>query len=143
MLVLLLPSVPPTQAGSAAHLRDVCLVKGKNSKHKEGAPLVQTNKRAAQPKYNFREKLSKKVAHPYYSFQVKLNALSIYFLMWCLHVDSISHQETTINEKEWIGYCTGQYIICPTDTETGRTRGEEKGYRFFYLSLGQEKISTK
>lgn len=105
--------------------------------------MVQTNKRAAQPKYNFREKLSKKVAkkaHPYYSFQVKLNAPSIYFLMWCLHLNFISHQETTINQKEWIGYCTGQYILCSTGT--GRRR-EEKGHRFSYLSLGQEKLSTE
>lgn len=62
--------------------------------------------------------------------------------MWCLHLDLISHQETTIKQEEWIGYRTGQYIPCPTDTGTRRRR-KEKRYRFFYLSLGQEKISTK
>lgn len=102
--------------------------------------MVQTNVRAAQPKYNFKERLSKKVAHPYYNFWVKLNVLSLYFLMLCLHLDLISHQETTINQKEWTGYCTGQYILCPTGT---RRRRDKERHRFSYLTLGQEKLATK
>lgn len=58
-------SPPHPKAGSAAHLRDVWLAKGKNSKRKEGASLVQTNKRSAQPKYNLGENPIKKVAHLY------------------------------------------------------------------------------
>lgn len=56
--------------------------------------------------------------------------------MWCLHLDLISHQETTINQKEWIRYCTGQYILCPTDTGT-RKRREEKGHSFLTSLWGR------
>jgi len=54
------------------------LAKGKNSKQKERASLVQTNKRDPQPKYNLREKPIKKVAHPYYSLRGKLNDIPVF-----------------------------------------------------------------